>query len=74
MITKLKALDDLLRYVTFDRCLFQRLLELNNLHSLKAVVSGLQSAPIYRLIRTWNVCGFEFFPVKNHLFSTCYRV
>jgi len=33
----------------------QRLLDLNNLHSVMAVLSALQSAPVYRLVKTWSV-------------------
>jgi len=32
----------------------KKLSDLNNLHSLKAVVTGLQSVPIYRLAQTWK--------------------
>lgn len=35
--------------------IFQRLLDLNNLHSVMAVLSALQSAPVYRLVKTWSV-------------------
>ncbi len=33
----------------------QKLLELNNIHSLKAVLAGLQSGPIFRLAQTWRL-------------------
>lgn len=40
-------------------CYFsQKLCDMNNLHAVMAVVSGLQSAPIFRLTKTWAVSIF----------------
>eukprot|EP00126_Sphaerothecum_destruens_P000576 Sdes_comp10707_c0_seq2m2394 len=35
----------------------ERLREYNNFNSLKAVLSGLQSTPIFRLHKTWSQVG-----------------
>uniref|UniRef100_A0AAR2JL08 Ral GEF with PH domain and SH3 binding motif 2 n=1 Tax=Pygocentrus nattereri TaxID=42514 RepID=A0AAR2JL08_PYGNA len=39
--------------VAFTRRFNQKLCDMNNLHAVMAVVSGLQSAPIFRLTKTW---------------------
>lgn len=40
--------------------ILQKLLDMNNFHSSKAILSGLQSEPVYRLEQTWMVC-FEIY-------------
>ena len=39
--------------------LFQKLLDMNDFHSSKAILSGLQSAAVYRLEQTWTVGSQE---------------
>ncbi|XP_031558507.1 ras-specific guanine nucleotide-releasing factor RalGPS2-like [Actinia tenebrosa] len=39
----------------------KKFLELNNIHALKAVISGLESVPVYRLDMTW-----EHLPKRDH--------
>ncbi|GAB5583442.1 ras-specific guanine nucleotide-releasing factor RalGPS2 isoform X1 [Prionailurus iriomotensis] len=43
----------------------KKLYELNNLHALMAVVSGLQSAPIFRLTKTWASFGNKLLSRKD---------
>lgn len=64
-------LSDFVRMLVLLLMSLQKLLELNNLHSLVSVVSALQSAPIFRLSKTWTVRTQTFSFPNDCSFDHC---
>ena len=52
----------------------QELRVLKNFSSLKAIISGLQSNPVYRLRRTWQSVAREKLEIFEELVSTLFTI